>query len=84
MCVCVCVCVDGGGKRKTTVFFHLCSCKGERERGRSCVFPSFVPSNEKRQHRQTEEVFFSPPLILVFGVLNLEEKNHTAGFRVRS
>jgi hypothetical protein len=56
----------------------------ERERERSCVFPSFVPSNERRQHRQTEELFFSPPLILVFGVLNLEEKNHTAAFRVRS
>jgi hypothetical protein len=73
-------------ERKTTVFFHLCFCKGGRERegGRQggVVFPSFVPSNEKRQHKQTEELLFSPTLILVFGVLNLEEKNHTAGFRV--
>jgi hypothetical protein len=75
-------------REKDNCFFHLSFCKGERERerererGRSCVFPSFVPSNEKRQHRQTEEFFFSPTSILIFGLLNLEEKNHTTGFRI--
>jgi hypothetical protein len=72
-------------ERKTTVFSICVSAKErerERERERSCVFPSFVPSNERRQHRQTEELFFSPTLILIFGVLNLEEKDHTTGFRI--
>jgi hypothetical protein len=81
----VCVCVDGG-ERERQLFFSICvsAKEGEREGGRQggVVFPSFVPSNEKRQHKQTEELLFSPTLILVFGVLNLEEKNHTAGFRV--
>jgi len=79
----VCVCVWMEEERERQLFFSICVPAKERERGRSCAFPSFVPSNEKRQHRQTEELFFPPALILVFGVLNLEEKNHTAGFRVR-
>jgi hypothetical protein len=81
VCVCVCVCGWRRRREKDNCFFPSVFLQ-RREREGVVVFPSFVPSNERRQHRQTEELFFSPTLILVFGVLNLEEKNHIAEFRV--
>jgi len=55
-------------REKGNLFFSICVSAKERERERErqtdrqtgVVFPSFVHSNEKQQHRHTEELFFPP------------------------